>query len=184
MAADGGTERRGDGGGERLLFLTDEQLRQAAELMFFAYRAFTQDPDEILAADGFGRAHHRALHFIASKHGGGGGADAGATVSELIETLGVTKQSLNRVLRELVEKGLVEQRVGEKDRRQRRLSLTTEGRDLERRLAESQAARLRRAFREAGPDAVVGFRTVLERMLDPERREDLVAFVARRHGVG
>ncbi|MEL6979249.1 MAG: MarR family transcriptional regulator, partial [Pseudomonadota bacterium] len=144
-------------GGERLLFLTDDQLRQGAELMFFAYRAFTSDADEILKSVGFWRAHHRALHFIASR--------PGLTVTGLMEILGITKQSLNRVLRELIEKGLVESRVGEKDRRMRVLALTKEGAALERRLAEAQRARVRRAYREAGPDAVAGFRLVLERML-------------------
>lgn len=158
-----GEDGRARAGGERLLFLTDEQLRQGAELMFFAYRAFTSDADEILRNEGFWRAHHRALHFIASRQA--------LTVSDLLEILGVTKQSLNRVLRELIDKGLVESRVGKKDRRRRVLELTEEGAALEQRLAEAQRARVRRAFREAGPDAVAGFRQVLERMLDPETQE-------------
>lgn len=162
---------KASGGGERLLYLTDDQLRQGVELMFFAYRAFTSDADEILKAAGFWRAHHRALHFIGSRRG--------LTVSELMEVLGVTKQSLNRVLRELIDKGLVESRVGEKDRRQRVLALTEAGAAFEREVAEAQRGRVRRAFREAGPDAVAGFRQVLERMLDPEMREQLARFVAQ-----
>lgn len=158
-----------DGGG-RLLFLTDDQLRQCAEMMFFAYRAFTSDPDEILRERGFWRAHHRALHFI--------GARRTLTVGDLMDILGITKQSLNRVLRELIEKGLVEQRIGEKDRRQRLLSLTPAGADLERQLAEAQRARLRRAFLEAGSEAVDGFRAVLERMVDPDDRVAVKRFVA------
>lgn len=157
--------------GERLLYLRDDQLRQGIELMFFAYRAFTSDPDEILNERGYGRAHHRALHFIGSR--------CGLSVAELLEILGVTKQSLNRVLRDLIDNGLVEQRVGERDRRQRLLSLTETGRTLEQQLAEAQRARVRRAFREAGPDAVSGFRKVLERMLDAEIREQVLGFVAR-----
>lgn len=164
-----GEEGRPPAGDERLLFLTDEQLRQGVELMFFAYRAFTSDADEILKTEGFWRAHHRALHFIGSRKA--------LAVSDLLEILGVTKQSLNRVLRELIDKGLVESRVGEKDRRRRVLALTEEGAALERRLAEAQRARVRRAFREAGPDAVAGFRQVLERMLDPEAREQMARFV-------
>ncbi|MEL6318767.1 MAG: MarR family transcriptional regulator [Pseudomonadota bacterium] len=170
--AAGGPGPVSQAGGERLLYLTDEQLRQGAELMYFAYRAFTSDADEILTERGFGRAHHRALHFI--------GARADLTVADLIEILGVTKQSLNRVLRELVDKGLVSQRVGAKDRRQRHLALTDEGAALERAVADAQRARVRRAFREAGPDAVAGFRTVLEGMLDPESREALIGFVAEK----
>ncbi len=150
------------GQSERMLYLTDEQMRQSAELMFFAYRAFTQDPDEILRAHGYWRAHHRALHFISAR--------SGLSVSELMEILGVTKQSLNRVLRELVDKGLVEHKISPIDRRRRLLQLTEEGEALERQLAEAQRSRMRRAFREAGPDAVAGFRMVLERMLDPDTR--------------
>jgi CheY-like chemotaxis protein/DNA-binding transcriptional ArsR family regulator len=92
-------------GGENLLFLTDEQLRQGIEAMFFAYRGFTADPDRILATMAYGRAHHRAIHFIARS--------PGTTVTNLLAILGVTKQSLNRVLRTLIEDGLVESRVGE-----------------------------------------------------------------------
>lgn len=160
-----------DSRGEQLLFLTDEQIRRGVELMFFSYRAFTRDPDDILREQGYGRAHHRALHFI--------GTRPDLTVAELLEILGVTKQSLNRVLRELVDNGLVEQRVGEKDRRQRRLRLTADGEALEKRLADVQRARVRRAYREAGPEAVAGFRRVLEHMLDPEIRGDVIGFVAR-----
>ncbi|MCI4660559.1 MAG: MarR family transcriptional regulator [Neomegalonema sp.] len=157
--------------GEQLLFLTDAQLRQGIELMFFAYRAFTRDADELLQERGFGRAHHRALHFI------GGCPDL--TVAALLEILDVTKQSLNRVLRELIDRGLVEQRVGEKDRRQRLLRLTEEGAAFERSLAEAQRRRVRRAFLEAGSDSVAGFRRVMEGLLDPENREDLADFIAR-----
>ncbi|MEO1331294.1 MAG: MarR family transcriptional regulator [Pseudomonadota bacterium] len=160
--------------GEQLLFLTDDQLRQGIELMFFAYRAFTRDPDEILRSREFGRAHHRALHFIAAR--------PDLTVADLLEILGVTKQSLNRVLRELVERGLVEQRVAEDDRRKRLLRVTAEGAAFEKRLADAQRARMRRAYREAGPEAVQGFRRVLERMLDAELRDDVLDFIAHAEG--
>src|SRR5690554_700620 len=89
---------------EQLLFLTDDQLRQGIELMFFAYRGFTADPDRILETRGYGRAHHRAIHFINRR--------PGLTVNELLDILAVTKQSLNRVLRQLVEDRMVESRVG------------------------------------------------------------------------
>lgn len=144
------------------LFLTDDQLRSGIELLFFAYRDFTADPDRILAAPGYGRAHHRALHFIRHRQG--------LTVADLIEVLGVTKQSLNRVLRQLIADGLVEQKVGEADRRKRRLHLTEAGRALEAALSEPQRDRLRRAFLEAGPDKVEGFREVLHRMMDEGAR--------------
>jgi DNA-binding MarR family transcriptional regulator len=146
--------------GENLLFLTDEQLRQGIEAMFFAYRGFTADPDRILADMAFGRAHHRAIHFI--------NRAPGTTVNNLLNILGVTKQSLNRVLRTLIEDGLVESRVGKIDKRERHLYLTDDGRALEGQLSDAQRARMRAAFRDAGPDAVAGFRTVLEAMMDTE----------------
>ena len=148
--------------GDDLLFLTDDKLRRGIEAMFFAYRAFTADPDMILADLDYGRAHHRALHFIHR--------DPGLTVNALLGVLGVTKQSLNRVLRALIDDGLVESRVGRRDRRERMLYLTEEGAALERRLSEAQRARMRQAYRNAGPQAVAGFRQVLEAMMDPETR--------------
>lgn len=152
----------GNTGGESLLFLTDEQLRKGIEAMFFAYRGFTDDPDRILEGMDYGRAHHRAIHFIHRS--------PGTTVSNLLTILGVTKQSLNRVLRTLIEDGLVEARVGKADKRERNLHLTTKGQDLERQLSDAQRARMRAAYRAAGPAAVQGFRTVLEAMMDPEMR--------------
>jgi DNA-binding MarR family transcriptional regulator len=154
-------------GGENLLFLTDEQLRKGIEAMFFAYRGFTADPDRILAERGYGRAHHRALHFI--------NRSRGTTVSNLLAVLGVTKQSLNRVLRNLIEDGLVEARVGRRDRRERNLHLTDKGAELERALSEAQRARMRAAYRAAGPQAVAGFRQVLEAMMDDQIRSQYVA---------
>ena len=148
--------------GEALLFLTDEQLRQGIEAMFFAYRGFTSDPDRILADMAYGRAHHRAIHFI--------GRAPNTTVNNLLNILGVTKQSLNRVLRTLIADGLVESKVGRMDKRERHLNLTQAGRTLEQTLSDAQRARMRAAFREAGPDAVSGFRTVLEAMMDGEMR--------------
>ena len=152
----------GHPGNETLLFLTDDQLRKGIEAMFFAYRGFTADPDRILADKGYGRAHHRAIHFI--------NRSPGTTVNNLLSILGVTKQSLNRVLRTLIEDGLVESRVGERDRRERHLFLTEIGETLEQELSTAQRNRMRAAFRQAGPDAVLGFRQVLEAMMDNDMR--------------
>ncbi|WP_170785400.1 MarR family winged helix-turn-helix transcriptional regulator [Ruegeria lacuscaerulensis] len=149
-------------GGESLLFLTDEQLRQGIEAMFFAYRGFTADPDRILSELAYGRAHHRAIHFI--------NRAPGTTVNNLLAILGVTKQSLNRVLRTLIDDGLVESRVGTVDKRERHLFLTERGRELETTLSESQRVRMRAAYKEAGPEAVSGFRKVLEAMMDADMR--------------
>ncbi|WP_299970119.1 MarR family transcriptional regulator [uncultured Roseobacter sp.] len=149
-------------GGESLLFLTDEQLRQGIEAMFFAYRGFTADPDRILSDLAYGRAHHRAMHFV--------NRAPGTTVNNLLNILGVTKQSLNRVLRTLIADGLVESKVGQADRRERHLFLTPDGKALEQKLSDAQRARMRAAYRDAGPEAVSGFRTVLEAMMDKEMR--------------
>ena len=146
--------------GESLLYLTDNQLRQGIEAMFFAYRGFTADPDKILEEYVYGRAHHRAVHFI--------NGSPGTTVNNLLTILGVTKQSLNRVLRTLVDDMLVEVKIGVRDKRERNLYLTENGNELQERLSSAQSNRMRKAFKNAGPDAVSGFKTVLEAMMDPE----------------
>src|SRR5258708_5572594 len=109
------------------LFLREEELRQGIELLFYAYRDFTAEPDAILAEYAFGRAHHRVIYFV--------GRHPGMTVSELLGILKITKQSLSRVLSQLVEEGFIVQRAGERDRRQRLLDLTAKGLELERRLS-------------------------------------------------
>jgi DNA-binding MarR family transcriptional regulator len=149
-------------GGQGLLFLTDEQLRKGIEAMFFAYRGFTADPDRILAEKDYGRAHHRAIHFIHRS--------PGTTVNNLLSILGVTKQSLNRVLRTLVDDGLVRSEVGRVDKRERHLFLTEAGAALERELSDAQRDRMRAAYRAAGSEAVAGFRKVLEAMMDEDMR--------------
>lgn len=145
------------------LFLREEELRQAMELLFFAYRDFTGEPDQILAEYGFGRAHHRVIYFV--------GRHPAITVSELLAILRITKQSLSRVLGQLVREGFVVQRPGVRDRRQRLLELTEKGWELERRLSERQRSRIARAYREAGVEAVEGFRQILMGMIDaPDRK--------------
>lgn len=149
-------------GGEGLLFLTDEQLGKGIEAMFFAYRGFTADPNRILADHGYGRAHHRVLHFI-NRH-------PGTAISTLVPIFGVARQSLNRVLRTLIRDGLAESRVGLHDKRERHMYLTGAGQALERELSAAQRSRMRAAYRAAGPEAVQGFRRVLEAMMDPPLR--------------
>ncbi len=149
--------------GVNLLFLREEELRQGIELLYFAYRDFTAEPDAILAEYGFGRAHHRVVYFV--------GRNAGTTVSELLGTLRITKQSLSRVLSQLLREGIIVQKPGLRDRRQRLLELTPKGIELERVLTESQRARFARAYREAGAEAVEGFRKVmLELINETDRR--------------
>jgi DNA-binding MarR family transcriptional regulator len=136
-----------------LLFLREEELRQGYELLFLAFRDLDADADALLAELGLGRGHHHAVHFI--------GRAGHCSVSELQTTLGITLQSLGRLLHELVERGLVQQRPGPEDRRQRILSLTEAGKVLEKQLWERQRGRIAKAYRESGPQAVEGFRRVL-----------------------
>lgn len=147
------------------LFLRDEDLREGIELLFFAYRDFTAQPDAILSEYGFGRAHHRVIYFV--------GRHPGITVKELLAILKITKQSLARVLRQLVNKGFIEQRQGVEDRRHRLLHLTDKGADLERRLTEDQRLRIARAYREAGASAVAGYRRVMTGMVEDTDRDRL-----------
>ena len=144
------------------LFLREEELRQGIELLFFAYRDFTAEPDALLDALGLGRAHHRVIYFV--------GRHPGITVSELLAILRITKQSLSRVRSQLVQEGYILQRTGERDRRQRLLELAPKGVDLERQLTEKQRARIAQAYRDAGAEAVEGFRKVMLGMIDqPDR---------------
>lgn len=135
------------------LFLTEEELRQGIELLFYAYRDFTAEPDAILVKYKFGRAHHRVIYFV--------GRYPGTTVSDLLGILRITKQSLSRVLSKLVREGFIEQRRGKRDRRQRLLHLTEQGVSLEQQLTATQRALMARAYREAGAEAVEGYRKVL-----------------------
>jgi len=155
--------------GPNPLFLREEELRQAMELLFFAYRDFTAEPDQILAAYRFGRAHHRVLYFV--------GRNPQITVSELLEILGVTKQSLSRVLGQLIRDGFIVRRRSEKDQRKRLLALTDRGKALENELVDKQRKRIAQAYRSAGADAVDGFRQVLLNIMDEgvRRRFDGVA---------
>lgn len=147
------------------LFLREEELRQGMELLFFAYRDHTAQPDRMLKDLGYGRAHHRVIFFV--------GRYPGMPVSELLSILAITKQSLSRVLGQLVEDGYIVQKPGREDRRQRLLELTERGRELERSLIQEQLQRIARAYRAAGAEAVEGFRTVLLGMVNEGDRARL-----------
>lgn len=154
--------------------ISEEQVPEGIELLFFAYRDFTAEPDAILARYGFGRAHHRVIHFV--------GRHPQMTVSELLAILHITKQSLSRVLGQLVRQEFIVQQRGAPDRRQRLLGLTPQGRDLERQLSEPQRARIANAFRKAGPQAVEGFRKVmLEIVASDEDRRRFPHLPASKH---
>ncbi len=135
------------------------ELREAIELFFFAYRAFTAPPDRILAERGLGRVHHRILYFVARQ--------PGTTVTELLGTLGVTKQALNAPLRQLQEAGLVVASVGQHDRRMRRLELTGAGVALEAELSGTQLAMLAEVFEDVegqGNASEAAWRAVMTRL--------------------
>jgi len=136
-----------------LPFLREEELRQGIELLYFAYRDFTAEADAMLARYGFGRAHHRVIYFV--------GRHPQMSVGDLLGILRITKQSLSRVLGQLVLQGFIFQKPGRSDRRQRLLELTEKGIELERQLSELQRQRIARAYREAGAQAAEGFRKVM-----------------------
>ena len=140
------------------------------ELLFFAYRDFVGDPDRILAAYGFGRAHHRVLHFVDRY--------PGLTIAELLDILRITKQSLNRVLKDLIGQGYVVQKTGPSDRRQRLLYCTPSGAELAADLTRVQARRLARAL--AAPDALGSPEDFLMAMIEPEDRAAVRRLMARR----
>jgi len=160
--------------GSSLLFLREEEIRGAQDLLFFAYRDFTDAADVILEELGLGRAHHRALHYV--------GRNPAITVTDLLAILRITKQSLARVLSALVEQGYIAQTPGQADRRQRLLSLTPAGQALERRLFERQRERLTAAFRDAGGPAVEGFRRVMRGIMNEAARQYIDNAEEARHG--
>lgn len=148
------------------LYLRDEELRQSMELLFYAYRGFTAQSNALLDQHNFGRAHHRVIYFV--------GCYPSISVAELLSILRITKQSLSRVLGQLVAENFITQRPGTRDRRQRLLALTEQGAELERRLSADQRERIAAAYREAGPQAVEGYRKVLLAMIDPRDRARLL----------
>ena len=140
------------------LYLRDEELKQGVDLLFFASRDISAHGEQVLRSAQLGRAHARAIYFIAR--------NPGLSVAELLSILKVTKQSLNRVLNDLLEGGFVERKAGMRDRRTRQLRLTEKGAALEDAIWEARRTRVARAFREAGPEAVQGFRQVLASLVD------------------
>lgn len=148
--------------GASALFLREAEIRRGVELLYFGNSHLYRGIDEGLAKQGLGRAHHRALYFIARS--------PNLTVSELLGLLAITKQSLGRVLNELAERGLVESRPGPTDRRQRLLRLSPAGVALEAELFEALRERMSVAYAAAGQDSVSGFWGVLEGLIPPEER--------------
>ncbi|MFY8038331.1 MAG: MarR family winged helix-turn-helix transcriptional regulator [Bosea sp. (in: a-proteobacteria)] len=141
------------------------------ELFFFAYRDFVSDPDRILAELDFGRAHHRVLHFV--------NRNPGLTIAELLDILKITKQSLNRVLKELVSTAFIEVRTGQADRRQRHLHATASGHALAARLAGVQGERIRQALNSVPAAALPAIEAYLTAMIDPEERKQVLSRIRK-----
>ena len=141
------------------------------ELLFFAYRDFVGDPDEVLSKLNFGRAHHRVVHFVKR--------NPGMKVADLLDILNITKQSLGRVLKQLMDQGFVIQKEGAQDRRQRLLYVTPKGEALSLQLARLQTERIERAFGELGPGAHEAARRFLTAMIDGDNREGVLRLIGR-----
>jgi DNA-binding MarR family transcriptional regulator len=150
---------------------SNEPIWDIIELLFFAYRDFVSDPDDVLTKFNFGRAHHRVLHFI-NRH-------PGMKVADLLDVLKITKQSLGRVLKQLVDQGYVVQKEGANDRRQRLLFVTPKGEALAMKLAGLQTERIARAFADLGPNAHEAARRFLIAMIDPDGRDGVQKLIAR-----
>lgn len=156
------------------LSMTDTQAAELVEMLFFAYRDFVQDADVSLAELGFGRAHHRVLHFV--------GRSPGMTVAQLLDILRITKQSLSRVLKDLLEQGYVMQKEGPEDRRQRLLYLTDTGTVLWERLIGPQKQRFREAVRHLGENDGALYRELFLQLINAENRASAEQWMARTHG--
>jgi DNA-binding MarR family transcriptional regulator len=139
------------------------------ELLFFAYRDFVREADRLLENYNFGRAHHRVLHFVSRR--------PGLTIAELLDILKITKQSLNRVLKELLDKGYVEARPGTHDRRQRLLFPTPQGKALALEIARLQSRRFKKVLGELHADARGHATEFLLTMIDAEERGKVASLI-------
>jgi DNA-binding MarR family transcriptional regulator len=152
------------------LFLREDEIRRGIELLYFGYTNMTRSIDAGLAVQGLGRAHHRALYFISRQ--------PGISVGDLLGLLAITKQALGRVLNDLIARGFVETRPGDRDRRQKLLTLTPSGAELEAELFEALRTRMSEAYVQAGQGSVSGFWQVLEGLIP----RDAKAMIAALHG--
>ncbi len=152
----------------------EEPCWDLIELLFFAYRDFVGDPDEVLARLRFGRAHHRVLHFV--------NRNPGMKVADLLDILKITKQSLGRVLKQLIDEGYVIQKEGARDRRQRLLYATAAGEALALKLAGLQTERIARVLAELDPNGREAARRFLAGMIDADDRDRVLLMIARADG--
>jgi DNA-binding MarR family transcriptional regulator len=148
--------------GASALFLREAEVRRGIEYLFFAHGSLWRAVDARLAEQGLGRAHYRALYFIARQ--------PGLTISDLLALLGITKQSLGRVVKDLEARAMLATRPGNRDRRQKELRLTEEGRAVEAAVFALMRDAMSRAYTQAGQAAVTGFWQVSEALLPPRER--------------
>ena len=144
------------------IFLSDEEIRKIIELIFFSYREFTSGPDSILNKINYGRAHHRVIYFVGKKKK--------ITIRDLLSILKITKQSLSRVLNQLVNEKYIVVSVGE-DKRTKNLSLTTKGIKLEEKLSNIQINQIKSIFKNANESDISGFRKILYKMIDVQTQK-------------
>tara|TARA_B100000242_G_C42879108_1_gene407886 strand:+ start:29 stop:511 length:483 start_codon:yes stop_codon:yes gene_type:complete len=144
------------------LFLNEKEIRKIIELMFFSYRDFTSGPDKILEKLNFGRAHHRVIYFVGKKNN--------LTIKELLSILKITKQSLSRVLNQLVKEKYIILSTGE-DKRTKKLSLSKKGQDLEKKLSDIQIAKIYNVIKKFEEIDINGFKKVLFEMIDHDNQK-------------
>lgn len=144
------------------LYLNDKEIRKIIELMFFSYRDFTSGPDKILEKLNFGRAHHRVIYFVGKKNN--------LTIKELLSILKITKQSLSRVLNQLVKEKYIILSTGE-DKRTKKLSLSKKGQDLEKKLSDIQIAKIYNVIKKFEEIDINGFKKVLFEMIDHDNQK-------------
>lgn len=152
-------------------YLREDAIRGGMDLLLFAHKSHLRRSDDELAALKLGRAHHRVLYFVARQ--------PGLSVGELLDLLGVTKQSLGRVMTDLQQRGLIVQEPGQRDRRQRLLRLSPEGHELEQRLFNELRANMQRAYAAAGETAVNGYWSMMQHLMTPEARAQFASFHAK-----
>jgi DNA-binding MarR family transcriptional regulator len=155
--------------------LTQNDFNDAIELMFFAYRDFIADPDALLAEHDFGRAHHRVLHFVST--------NPGISIADLLDILRITKQSLARVLRDLIDGGYIEQHIGQHDRRKRLLYLTPQGQELHSQLIAPQINRFAEVLSLTGPGAFEQWKKTMRHVINAENREAIDQLIDRSRQV-
>ena len=143
------------------LFLSEKEIKKIIELMFFSYRDFTSGPDKVLEKIKFGRAHHRVIYFVGKKEK--------ITIKDLLSILQITKQSLSRVLNQLVREKYIFVSIGE-DKRTKNLTLTKKGQELENRLSTIQVTKIRKIFKNSNENDINGFKIMLYEMIDEKNK--------------